>query len=162
MFGTLRQFRDSLGVPIAALTSTGRPHPSRSTRHALTLALLFTLPVLAHAQTRTTPLYGPPDSPRNTIDPTLPMNDASGRQDERLVKMLNAARQNSMISDAEKLLKLARELDAEIAASNSASLTPAQLRKVARIEKLAHSVRVGMSTVVRVDDPDQVSFPISK
>jgi len=73
--------------------------------------------------------------------------------------MLNAARQSSMVSDAEKLLKLARELDAEIAASKSGSLTQAQLRKVARIEKLAHSVRVEMSTVVRIDQPEQVSFP---
>jgi hypothetical protein len=87
------------------------------------------------------------------------MSDASGTEDGKIVKMLNAARQSNMVSDAEKLLKLARELDAEIAASKSGTLTQAQLRKVARIEKLAHSVRVGMSTVVRIDQPDQVSFP---
>jgi len=76
--------------------------------------------------------------------------------------MLNAARQSSMVSDADKLLKLARELDEEIAASNSSTLTQAQLRKVAKIEKLARSVRVGMSTVVRSDQPDQVSFPVPR
>jgi len=165
MFETLRLFRDSLETPIAGLTSscsTGRKRVAGSTRRSLALALLLALPALTCAQTRTLPLHGPPDASKNTIDPTSPMNDASGAQDEKLVKMLNAARQSTMVSDAEKLLKLARELDAEIAASNSASLTPAQLRKVARIEKLAHSVRVGMSTVVRVDDQDQVSFPLPK
>ena len=165
MCGSLRQFRESLGTLKADLTSAGstnRPHAGRGTRHALALALLLTLPALTHAQARTTPLHGPPDAPRNTIDSTIPMSDASGTQDERIVRMLNAARQSSMVSDAEKLLKLARELDAEIAASKSGSLTQAQLRKVARIEKLAHSVRVEMSTVVRIDQPEQVSFPAPK
>ena len=128
----------------------------------LALALLLTLPALTHTQERTTPWRGPPDAPRNTIDPTIPMSDASGTQDDKIVRMLNAARQSSMVSDADKLLKLARELDEEIAASNSSTLTQAQLRKVAKIEKLARSVRVGMSTVVRSDQPDQVSFPVPR
>jgi len=45
------------------------------------------------------------------------------------------------------LLKLANELNAEISA-NPEALTPDQLRKLATIEKLAHSVKEKMSTPV--------------
>jgi hypothetical protein len=84
----------------------------------------------------------------NTVDSTLPMNDASYAQNQKMLKMLNAARQKSMVSDADKLLKLARELDEEIAAAKPDSLTPSQLGRIARIEKLAHNVKVAMSTSV--------------
>ncbi|MGB7546480.1 MAG: hypothetical protein WBM14_01915, partial [Terracidiphilus sp.] len=78
--------------------------------------------------------------------------DAYGDMDpavaEKQLRALNAERQKSMVSDADKLLKLAGELHAEIDAGSSASLTPAQLRKVAEIEKLAHSVKQKMSLAV--------------
>jgi hypothetical protein len=73
----------------------------------------------------------------DTIDPI---------QQERWQRGLNIERQKEMVSDTNKLLKLARELNTEISSSNSDSLTPAQLRKVAEIEKLAHSVKGKMST----------------
>jgi hypothetical protein len=60
---------------------------------------------------------------------------------ERRMKMLNNERRKSLVSDSDRLLKLATELNNEIAHSNSGSLTPEQLRKVADIEKLAHGVR---------------------
>lgn len=71
----------------------------------------------------------------DTIDPI---------QQERWQRGLNIERQKEMVSDTNKLLKLARELNTEISSSNSDSLTPAQLRKVAEIEKLAHSVKEKM------------------
>jgi hypothetical protein len=49
-----------------------------------------------------------------------------------------------MISDTEKLVKLVSELEAEIGSSSSAALTTEQLRKLAEIEKLAHSVKEKM------------------
>jgi hypothetical protein len=54
-----------------------------------------------------------------------------------------------MVADADKLLKLASELKAEIDSGNSESLTPTQLKKLETIEKLAHSVKDKMSTSVR-------------
>jgi len=44
---------------------------------------------------------------------------------------------------------LANELGSEISRDNPTELTSAQLRKVAEIEKLAHSVKDKMSTSVR-------------
>ena len=54
-------------------------------------------------------------------------------------------RHKSMVSDADKLLKLARQLDAEIASNPSDELTPQELHKVAEIEKLAHNVKAKMA-----------------
>jgi hypothetical protein len=70
-------------------------------------------------------------------------------QDERLLRALNADRQRSMVADANKLLRLAKELNAEIARTNPDSLTLDQLHKMAEIEKLARNVREKMSTSVR-------------
>jgi len=70
-------------------------------------------------------------------------------QAEKRISALNAERQRSMVSDSEKLLKLAAELNNEIARSNTGELTPAQLRMVAEIEKLAHNVRDKMAMSVR-------------
>lgn len=60
-------------------------------------------------------------------------------------RALNLARQKSLVSDTNKLLQLARELNTEIAAANAESLTPIQERKLAEIEKLAHNVKDKMS-----------------
>jgi hypothetical protein len=70
-------------------------------------------------------------------------------EEEKRLRALNADRQKRMVADADKLLKLATELNAEVSRANSASLTPDQLRKVEEIEKLAHSVKQKMATSVR-------------
>jgi len=61
------------------------------------------------------------------------------------LRAMNADRQKSMISDADKLLKLARQLDAEIASNPTNELTPEELHKVAEIEKLARNVKSKMA-----------------
>jgi hypothetical protein len=66
----------------------------------------------------------------------------------RRFRALNDMRQKEIVSDTNKLLKLANELDAEVRKANSDSLTPEQLHKFAMIEKLAHNVKEHMSTPV--------------
>jgi hypothetical protein len=66
----------------------------------------------------------------------------------RRARALNDMRQKEIISDTNKLLKLANELDAEIRKADSDSLTPDQLHKLAIIEKLARNVKEHMSTPV--------------
>ena len=75
------------------------------------------------------------------------------------MKMLNNERHKSLLSDSDKLFKLATELDNEIAKSNLGLLTPDQLRKVAEIEKLAHNVRDKMTQTL--PPPSTNFFPIS-
>lgn len=64
---------------------------------------------------------------------------------EKRLRAMNADRQKSMISDADKLLKLARQLDAEVASNPTEELTPEEMRKVAEIEKLARNVKSKMA-----------------
>jgi hypothetical protein len=64
---------------------------------------------------------------------------------EKRQRALNADRQKSMVSDADKLVKLARQLDAEIASNPTDRLTSEELHKIAEIEKLAHSVKSKMA-----------------
>ena len=61
------------------------------------------------------------------------------------LRALNAERHKSMVSDTDKLVKLARQLDAEIASNSSDDLTPEELHKVAEIEKLARNVKAKMA-----------------
>lgn len=72
---------------------------------------------------------------------------------EKRLRVLNAERQKSLVSDTNKLLKLAKELETETSADKSDVLTADQMRKVAEIEKLARSVKEKMSTSVRSVPP---------
>jgi hypothetical protein len=83
---------------------------------------------------------GPDHARQGDID----NSDLSDEQKRLLA--LNIQRQRAMVSDTNKLVRLADELNDEIASANPESLTPAQMRKVAEIEKLAHSVKQKMST----------------
>jgi hypothetical protein len=70
-------------------------------------------------------------------------------EEEKRLLALNAQRQKALVSDTNKLVRLANELGTEISRDNPTELTSAQLHKVAEIEKLAHSVKDKMSTSVR-------------
>ena len=70
--------------------------------------------------------------------------DSNGPEKKR-IQMLNADRQKAIVSDTEKLLKLAKELNDEMAANESGTMSGAQLHKVEEIGKLAKSVKEKMS-----------------
>ncbi len=79
---------------------------------------------------------------QNDVDTTIETNSIWGEQRMRL---LNIERHKSVVSDADKLLKLARQLDAEVASNSTDELTPQELHKIGEIEKLAHSVKAKMA-----------------
>ena len=72
---------------------------------------------------------------------------------EKRLHSLNLERQKQMVSDADKLLKLAKELNDEVAASGAGTLNSEQLHKVAEIEKLARSVKKRMVNGVAQPQP---------
>lgn len=117
-------------------------------RLGLAAALLLALPGGAQSGLQV------PRAPTSPIGPQVGgviggnSDDDSVEQEKRL-KALNAERQKSMVADTNKLLKLAGELNAELAGEHPESLNPDQLRKVAEIEKLAHSVKDKMSMSVK-------------
>jgi hypothetical protein len=86
--------------------------------------------------------------PPSNGDP-FDVSQGPSMQEEKLLRALNADRHKSMVSDANKLLRMAKELNAEIASTNPDSLSLDQLHKMAEIEKLARNVKEKMSTSVR-------------
>jgi len=118
----------------------------RTTRTAVGLGLALILAVLSGAQSgQQVPLRRQQDNPNSALGD---LNDRPPAEKERQLRTLNALRQKAMVSDTAKLLQLATELNAEVSAGNSDSLTPSQLRKVAAIEKLARNVKQRMSVAV--------------
>lgn len=67
---------------------------------------------------------------------------------EFLKRQAYMAQEVQMVKDSKKLLELATKLNAEVASQHGAALTPGELREVAQIEKLAHSVRTKMEAPV--------------
>jgi hypothetical protein len=123
-------------------------------RPVLLLALLLVLPsALARAQsdqTGTGQLSSHPlQSANGTIDPTASPDDEDPAAQQRQLRQLNVSLHKSMVSDTDKLLKLVTDLNAELSSTNSDSLTPDQLKKVAAIEKLARNVKDAMKTSVQ-------------
>lgn len=84
-----------------------------------------------------------PDHPMGSMAP--PPDEYDPAAAERRLNALNIERQKQMVSDANKLLKLARELNVEIAANDTGELSDSQLHKIAEIEKLAKSVKERMA-----------------
>ncbi len=64
---------------------------------------------------------------------------------DRRIRALNIERQKQIVADTDKLLKLARELNEEVAKANTGTLTLDELHKIADIEKLARNVRQRMT-----------------
>ena len=89
----------------------------------------------------------PPAQPGAGIDNDLP--GGVSPEIEKMLRSQNADRQKSLVSDTNKLLRLTNELNAEIARTSPDALSDDELRKLAEIEKLAHSVKEKMSTSVR-------------
>lgn len=122
-------------------------------RQAFCLALVLALP--GGAQTVSTgtpnPQHGPLPQPigQRAGDSLNGVGPGDPSEQESRLRALNRERQKTMVSDTNKLLKLASEFDAEVKGSTSQTLTPAQLRKVASIEKLARSVKEKMTYSLR-------------
>jgi len=149
---------DRAGSSICRVRRLGRP----AARPALWLLLLLVLPVGAQYVPLPPQHSMPGQLDRLAPSPGEAFEPGGSAEEERILRMANAERQKSLVNDANKLLKLARELDSEVGAGQAGALTAAQLRKVAEIEKLAHNVKEKMSTSVRgipVFGPQTV-FPV--
>ena len=127
---------------------------------ALSLALLLAVPASAQSRPGTPSLptlpSGVPANSREDYD--IPSNDPA--EEARRLRALNIERQKRVVSDANKLLKLTTEFNAEIARANPAWLTQGQLRKLAEIEKLAKDLKQNMTaTVMPSTDPRSLVDP---
>jgi hypothetical protein len=167
VFPQLRQFRPRRAAnqrrPLS-LSQFDTRQASLAARLALGLALLLAFALPGRAQSGpASPSPGTPPLFEDTVGAkqdrefnNFPDNDPAAK--ERQLRLLNAERQKAMVSDAAKLLKLAHELDDEISRTNPESLTQDQLRKIAKIEKLARSVKDKMSVSMQ-GGPGSPQFP---
>ncbi len=131
-------------------------------RAILSAAFLVSMPIaMSDGQFQNTPVYHLPGAYDTEADEPSGAN-LNPVEEHRLLNALNADRQRAMVSDTTKLLRLVNELNAEVAGKSPQELSPNQLRKVAEIEKLAHSIREKMSYSVRGTAPYRQPPPIFK
>lgn len=113
-----------------------RTNLSHRVRETVLAAALLALPGGAQFIPHTTSQFPRSNNPADLDDP-------AARHQRELA--LNRERQKAIVSDTDKLLKLAGEFDLEVKNSDSEALTPAEERKLAMIEKLAKNVKDKMS-----------------
>jgi hypothetical protein len=109
----------------------------------LALALMLLLPGGAQLRPVLAQIRQSAGQQQSVVDSDNPIGE------QRRLRMLNVERQKSMVKDADKLLKLARELDEEVNRPTNATYDQAEYSKVAEIEKLAHKVKDKMSSPVQ-------------
>ena len=144
----------------------GQTHPSAVRplgRALMGMVLLLVLPALAQSQAITDPIQSPSRIGHHNSPADITMAGQQALQQHKLLALLNAERQKSMVSDATKLLRLAKELNSELTSGDSALSPSQQAHKAAEIEKLAHNVREKMSFAVGMtlgtDSPFNASIP---
>ena len=82
---------------------------------------------------------------RHQTNPFSNSSDEDPLLAAKQLRVLNEERQKSIVSDTERLLKLVRELNAEIASDGADALTATQVHNLVEIEKLARNVKQKMS-----------------
>ena len=94
------------------------------------------------------PIFNPPNPMSQNPRQRSPFDNSEldPQLVERQLRALNAERQKAMVTDTERILKLAQEINSDIGSGNSSAFTPAELRKIADVEKLARDVKQKMST----------------
>jgi hypothetical protein len=120
-------------------------------RSALWLAMALPVAGLAQNNGTNSPYTGSQQRgfPQQETGPLSAADGSNPIESEKRMRLINADRQKSLVADTNRLLALATELRNEIAQSNTGDLTPEQIRKIAEIEKLAHSVKEKMSMSLR-------------
>lgn len=117
----------------------------------LAAAMLFVLPLVAQSP-------GAPGSPPHMQNRSseFPFDNPSSMDQlsARRIAMLNSLRQKAIMSDADKLLLLARELNDDATAGGTILSLPEKMHKAAEIEKLAKNVKEKMT--YSIGDPTQL------
>ena len=106
----------------------------RVVRCAVVGALLITACPLGVSGWQAQPLT----DPAADHDRQVTVNDSA---EVRQAQLLRVQRQKQLISDSDKLLKLATDLKQQIDSTPAETLSADSVKKAAEIEKLAHSLR---------------------
>jgi hypothetical protein len=121
----------------------------------LWIALLLVLPLTAQGPGVPIPQYAGRQTPGRDDSPP----GIETRMEAKRIAQLNQIRHKAMVSDAEKLLRLAHELN-EDANTSGAGLSQAErMHKAAEIERLAKGVKEKMTYAV--GEPAEVTLPFN-
>jgi hypothetical protein len=124
----------------------------------LAVAILLALPLAA--QSPGVPANGVPtidgQGKQHTAEPSGALD---ARMEARRIAQLNRIRQKDMVSDAEKLLRLARELNADANSGGAIMSSAERMHKAAEIEKLAKNVKDKMTYAIGA--PQDVAGPFA-
>jgi hypothetical protein len=129
-----------------------RRHVGRA--RVLAAALLLVMPLMAQS-----PGVGPNPPADGPYGPGMVAGGIEAKMEARRIAMLNVIRQKGMISDAQKLLHLAQELNEDAAAGGSKMSDAERVHKASEIEKLAKAVKEKMTYAVGA--PDGFSGPFN-
>ena len=135
---------NSIAARHAGTSRLARPGLVATLAALLAICLTLLAARTAHAQVGVPGPQMPfpsPSASASAEDSTTTGVSQTGIDAARRFRALNDMRQKEIVSDTNKLLKLANELDAEVRKANSDSLTPEQLHKFAMIEKLTTTSR---------------------
>jgi len=149
--------RDSGQAGSLALRSIWRT--VNAARGILLAALLLSLPSGAQYSPAITQLQQIPPRQMGGMPDDAPQTDPI--QDEKRLNALNAQRHKSLVSDTDKLLRLAQELNDEVGSPGTGAVTSSEYNKVGEIEKLAHRIKDKMGTSVRAIPESQPFGPLS-
>ena len=134
---------------------TSRRSRSRFGRLALVLALLSPFGALplhsqqAPSQPKAPPIIEPPPIFPNSKAPDYgPGHERTPTFEDLQYRRYVESRLKSMVSDADKMLKLAKELNRVPDAPGTGAASREDMHTVAEIEKLAHNVKWKMQLVV--------------
>jgi len=130
------------------------------TRRVLALIVLLGLPVAAQSPGMPPAVQTPGGGPLRGTDARDSDGGLSANMEAKRIAQLNAARRKSMVSDADKLLQLARELHDDADAGGTKMSGAERLHKAAEIEKLAKDVKSKMVFSVGGPDPFGGTFTI--
>lgn len=120
------------------------------TKNSIGMGIALALFLFAAPLLRAQQYHGLPQvtmqSPVVQDDPNATMATPEGRRIiEKRIKALNEMRQKALVSDTDKLLKLAQELNANTETNGRQMSATDRIKKLAQIEKLAKRVRERMS-----------------
>ncbi|HTX76933.1 MAG TPA: hypothetical protein VMD29_12065 [Terracidiphilus sp.] len=136
---------------------SANPQRTRLTRSRVfsvghVLALAWLLGASIAAQSPGIPIApGVPAHHPEIIDPTSRFSDSS--IEARQAKMLNVERQRVIVADTDRILQLARELNADANADTPTMSQVERMRKADEIEKLAKIVREKMTNAIGMPPP---------
>ena len=94
----------------------------------------------------------------NVVDEKSPTDRLAAKR----VVQLNDLRQKSLVSDAEKLLRLAQELNDDASAEDAKMSQAERLHKAAEIQKLAKDVKEKMTYAIGAPDASPAPFAVSR